>query len=175
MEQQSKSSTLKSIAYQYGMYLGLIGILNTVILYILSEERNTILSIISFLITVIIYLYGISAFKKLNENYLTVKEALKTGMGMAVIGGVLGAIYILIHYSFIQPEFINSIRENAMVGAIEANPNMTEEQLAMTEKMTNIFTSKFAMVTMYLIASLFFGFIISLIIGLIKKREPNSY
>jgi preprotein translocase subunit YajC len=175
MEQQMKSSAVKSIAYTYGMYLGLLAILNTVILYILNEERNTILSIIGFIITVIIYIYGISAYKKMNENYLTIKESLKAGMGMAVIGGIIGSIYILFHYSFIQPEFIDNIRENAMITSIEANPNMTEEQLAMTEKMTNIFTSKFAIVTMYLIASLFFGFLISLIVGLIKKREPHSF
>ena len=51
------------------------------------------------------------------------------------------------------------------------NPNMTEDQLATATKMTNMFTSKFFMATMYLVASLFFGFLISLVAGAIMKKE----
>ncbi len=170
MEDQQKPP-VKFIAYNYGLYLGLLGILNVVILYLINEERNTILSIVSLIATTIVYYYGISAYKKTNQNLLSVKDSLRVGLGMAVIGGIIGVIYTLFHYNIIQPDFTENLQEKAMLDAMEKNPNMSNAEIDVAEKMINIFTSQFFISTMYLIASLFFGFIISLILGLIMKRE----
>lgn len=170
MEDQQKPP-VKSIAYNYGLYLGLLGIINVVILYLINEERNTILSIISIIATAIVFYYGILAYKKSNQNLLSVKDALKVGLGMAVIGGIIGVIYTLFHYNIIQPDFTENLREKAMLDAMEKNPNMSNAEIDVAEKMINIFTSQFFISTMYLVGSLFFGFIISLILGLIMKRE----
>lgn len=170
MEDQQKPP-VKFIAYNYGLYLGLLGILNVVILYLINEEQNTILSIVSLIATTIVYYYGISAYKKTNQNLLSVKDSLRVGLGMAVIGGIIGVIYTLFHYNIIQPDFTENLQEKAMLDAMEKNPNMSNAEIDVAEKMINIFTSQFFISTMYLIASLFFGFIISLILGLIMKRE----
>lgn len=170
MEDQQKPP-VKSIAYNYGLYLGLLGILNVVILYLINEEQNIILSIVSLIATTIVYYYGISAYKKSNQNLLSVKDSLRVGLGMAVIGGIIGVIYTLFHYNIIQPDFTENLREKAMLEALEKNPNMGDNEIDMAEKMINIFTSQFFISTMYLVASLFFGFIISLVLGLVLKRE----
>ncbi|MEY8867969.1 DUF4199 domain-containing protein [Flavobacteriaceae bacterium 144Ye] len=163
--------SIKPIAYTYGLYLALLSILGLVILYVLNIEKSWIMSGISFVLTIIIYVYGIGTFKKQNGNSLSIKDALKVGLAMAVVSGIIAAIYTVIHYEFIQPEFIENIRENAYLEMTKQNPNMTEDQLATATKMTNMFTSKFFMATMYLVASLFFGFLISLVAGAIMKKE----
>lgn len=163
--------SIKPIAYTYGLYLALLSILGLVILYVLNIEKSWIMSGISFVLTIIIYVYGIGTFKKQNGNSLSIKDALKVGLAMAVVSGIIAAIYTVIHYEFIQPEFIENIRENAYLEMAKQNPNMTEDQLATATKMTNMFTSKFFMATMYLVASLFFGFLISLVAGAIMKKE----
>jgi len=169
----TEAPSIKPIAYSYGLYLALLSIAGIVISYALGLENNWILSSISFLITVIIYVYGIKSYKKLNGNLLTVKEAIKTGLAMAVVSGIIAAIYAIIHYGFIQPEYIDKVREDAYLQMTTQSPNMTEEQLASATDMMNLFTSKFFMATMFLISSLFFGFFISLIIGLIMKKEAH--
>ena len=90
---------------------------------------------------------------------------------MALVGGIIAAVYAIIHYSLIQPEFIDNIREKAYLDMTTRNPNMTEEQLANATKMSNMFTSKFFISTVMLIMSLLFGLIISLIVGAIMKKE----
>ncbi len=121
-----------------------------------------------------IYYYGIKTYKENNGNYLSIKESIKVGLAMAVVGGLIGAVYAYLHYSFIQPEFIDAIREEAYNDMTSSNPNMRSEQLESATKMMNIFTSVFFLSTMTLIASMFFGLIISLITGAIMKKDnPN--
>ncbi len=163
--------SIKPVAYTYGLYLGLLSIAGIIILYVLNQEKNWIVSGISIVLTILIYVYGIGKYKKENANVLSIKDALKTGMGMALISGIIAAIYAVVHYGFIAPEFIEGIREKAMNDMLSQNPNMAGEQLEMGTKMVNIFTSKFFMATMFLISSLFFGFIISLITGAIMKNN----
>ncbi|WP_296315635.1 DUF4199 domain-containing protein [Winogradskyella sp. UBA3174] len=168
---EHEKPSIKPIAYTYGMYLALLTITGIVILYVLNEEQNWIISLISFLITIVVYYYGISKYKKENANVLSIKDALKVGMGMALISGIIAAIYAVVHYGVIAPEYMDTIREKAMDDMLSQSPNMEGEALEMATNMVNMFTSKFFMATMFLISSLFFGFIISLITGAIMKND----
>jgi preprotein translocase subunit YajC len=168
---EHEKPSIKPIAYTYGVYLALLTIAGIVILFVLNEQQNWIISLISFLITIVVYYYGISKYKKENANVLSLKDALKVGMGMAVISGVIAAIYAVIHYGIVAPEFVDGIKEKAMDDMMSQNPNMEGEALEMGTKMIDMFTSKFFMATMFLISSLLFGFIISLITGAIMKND----
>jgi len=167
----SQKPSIKPIAYSYGIYLALLSIIGIVILYIANLERSWVISSISFIITIIIYVYGINTFKKQNGNLLSLKDALKVGLAMSVVGGLIAAFYAYIHYEFIQPEFTENLREQSYLEMTEQNPNITEDKLETATKIMSIFTSSFFISTMLLVSSLFFGFIISLISGLIMKKE----
>jgi len=166
--------SIKPIAYTFGLYMALITVISLVIRYVTGLDQSWIISSISTVATVVILYFGIKAYKEKNRNYLSIKEAIKVGLAIAVIGGLLGAIYAYIHYSFIQPEFIEAIREKAYLDMTTQNPNMTEEQLETGNKMMEIFTSPFFMATMVLLFTLFFGLIISLITGAIMKKDDPS-
>ena len=58
--------------------------------------------------------------------------------------------------------------------ALEANPNLTDEQLEAMETMTKKFSSPMIIMAVGLVWSLFIGFIISLIAGLIMKKAPEQ-
>ncbi len=171
---ETEKPSIKSIAYTYGLYLGLLTVVGLVFQYVTGLEKNWVVSAVSVVITIIIYYYGIKAYKTNNSNFLSIKEAIKVGLAMAVVGGIIGAVYAYVHYEFIQPEFIDGIREKAYNDMTAGNQNMSEEQLETATTMMNIFTSPFFLSTMTLLASTFFGLIISLIIGAImKKEDPN--
>ena len=169
-----EAPSIKPMAYTFGLYLGLLTIVGLVVQYVLGLERNWVLSAVSIILTIVIYYYGIKAYKESNSNYLSIKQAIKVGLAMAVIGGLIGAIYAYLHYSFIQPEFIEGIRDQAYNDMTSGNQNMSEEQLETATSMMNIFTSAFFLATMTLIFSMFFGLIISLITGAVMKKDnPN--
>lgn len=163
--------SIKPIAYNFGLYSALLTIGVLVILYVLNIESHWIASVSSTVITIAIYYFGINSYKKLNSNILGIRDGLKTGMGIALIGGLISAIYAIFHYSQLIPEFLLGKREEAIADMLSQKPKREGEQLEMAMKMIDISTSEFFIATMMLLGSLFFGFIVSLIISAILKND----
>jgi len=57
---------------------------------------------------------------------------------------------------------------------LDANPNLSDEQLDAMTAMGKKFSSPTVIITVGLIWSIFLGFIISLITGLIMKKTPEQ-
>lgn len=169
MENQKKS--FKQIVTTYGLYLALVSILLLVVMYVTNTNQNWAISLVSFALTVLILVYAIKTFKQQNENYLSLGEGLKVGMATAAIAGLLAGVYAYLHYSFIYPEYIDTVLEEARMQMAEQSQGMTEEQMDQALGFTESFTTPFMMATFSLIGSLFFGFIISLITSLVMKKE----
>jgi len=169
MENQSPS--IKSIAYTYGLYLALVSVAGLIIMYVLSLQKSWTISIISFVLTVLILVYGIKAYKHANGGLLSVGKAIKVGLAIAVVGGLLSAIYSYVHYSFIYPEFIDMTKEAAYEQMMTQNPNLTDEQANQAMEMQGMFMNAGFFSLMSILGSLFFGLIISLIAGLIMRKD----
>ena len=168
---ENQKPAIKPIAYKYGFYSALVTIVILMIQYVIGVEQHWAFSVASTIASILIFYYGINEYKKLQGNKLSIKDGLKTGMGISLIGGLISAIYIYFHYSFLQPEFLEGKREEAIDGMMTKNPNLSVEQLETAMTWINATTSEFFAATMTVIASLFFGFILSLIISAILKRD----
>jgi len=168
---ENEKPAIKPIATNYGIYLGVLTIASLIILYVLNIESHWIASVLSTVITIIIFFYGISEYKKLNSNVLSIKDGLKTGMGMALVGGIISAIYAAIHYGFVMPEFLEGKKEEAIDAMMTQNPNLKGDELDTALKIIDVTTSEFFICTMMLLGSLFFGFLVSLIISAILKND----
>ena len=167
------STSVKSVAYTFGVILALYSILVLILLYVFNvTDSNWIVSIINAAVTITIFVYGIITYKKKNGNVISLKEALKVGMGIAVLSGVIAAIYTYIHYAFVYPEFSEMIYDKAV--AQMAEQKMPAEQMEQALSITEYTTSPWFFSLMGLIGSLFFGFIISLLTGLIIRNNNSQ-
>jgi uncharacterized membrane protein YeaQ/YmgE (transglycosylase-associated protein family) len=128
-------------------------------------------SLLNFLLMASCIVYGLKAFKTGNGGFLSLGEALKTGLAIALIAGIVGSIFSYLFVTVIEPDFAVNMLEATRVKMIEQNPDMTEEQMTMTLGMTEKMMSPGILVAFGIIASLFFGFIISLIAGLVMKQN----
>ena len=153
MENQSPS--VKSIAYNYGLYLALVSVAGLVIMYVLNLQKSWTISLISFALTTLILVYGIKAYKHSNGGLLSVGKAIKVGLAIAVVGGVLSAIYAYIHYTFIYPEFIEMTKEDAYEQMMTQNPNLTNEQATQAMDIQGMFMNAGFFSLMSIIGSLF--------------------
>lgn len=169
MEFQKPS--IKPIAYTYGLYLALVSIAMAVAMYVLNVQKSWALSIISTVLTVAILVYAIKVYKQKNNGFLSLGDAIKVGLAVSVIGGIIGAVYAYVHYTYIYPEFIDMTLDQTRIQISESNPNMSEEQIEQAVGYTKMFTSPIFFSLMSVIGSLFFGIIVSLIAGLIMKKE----
>lgn len=169
---ETQKLTPGKFALNYGLILGLVMIAIAVVTYVTGMALEGVqwpqwLYYIIFPITVI---YAISQYKKTNGNLLRLGEAIKIGVLIGVISAIVYVIYGLIFNYFIDPEFMDLMKESIRDKMLE-NPNMTEEivdqSMAMAEKfMDPIIGSAF-----WIAMSAFFGLIYSLIGGLVMKKE----
>lgn len=168
---EHESPSIKPIAYTYGMYGALVTIAVLVIMYAFNMDKSWVLSIASTVLSILVFVYGIKAFKSANANVLTLGQAIKVGLAIAVIAGVISALYSYVHYEFIYPEFIDMQRDTAYTQMMEANPNMTDEQVEQALGISNIFMNSTFFSLSAVLGSLIFGLIVSLIAGLIMRSE----
>lgn len=165
-----ESASIKPIAYSYGGLLAIYSILVLVLIYAFNiSQNNWMLAIINFIITVLIFVMAIKAYKAKNGGFLSLKEALKTGLAVAAIAGVISAIYAFLHYTFIYPEFAEAMREQSIMQMTERGISEADQEKAL--QVTGFTSSPLFLATMSLVSSLFFGFIISLIAGAIMKQN----
>jgi len=170
---ETQTASVKKIALNYGLILALSIIVLSVIVYALgmSVEQPWWQSALSFIFTAAIIWMGLKAFKIANEGFLSLGEALKVGLAISLIAGIIGSIFTYLFITVIEPEYVQMVLQKTQENMVQQNPNMTQEQIDMGMGITEKMMGPWIMVAMGIIASLFFGFIISLIEGLILKNN----
>ncbi len=168
---ETQQSPIKATALNFGLYYALFSIVILIVLYMLDMEKNLAIGVINVIGTIAIFVFAILAYKKANNNMLTLGQAIKVGLATAAIGGVILAIYTYFHYSYIQPEFIENIRTKGLEDMYAKNPDMPAEAEETAISMMNIFTSPAFISTIGIIGSLVYGLIVSLITGLVVRTK----
>ncbi|NBL64899.1 DUF4199 family protein [Flavobacterium sp. NST-5] len=174
MEKQS----MKSLILNYGIMLGVISIMISVIGYITSDnyfEQNSIVQIIGTLLLIVFIVIPIRIFKKNNNGFLELGQAIKISLGVSAISAILSAVYIWVFSNYIEPDFLNMLIEYQKAEAIKANPTMSAEQLNQGIEAARNFMMPMTYV-MIIAVTLFVGFLTGLITGLVlKKSRPQAY
>jgi len=173
MEQQQPKTG--KFALNYGLLLGIISVVFAVMLYTqkMHYETSTAVIVISIVILAAITFVAVNAFKKANDGYLTITEALKVAVGVALIGAIITLIYQFVLTNFIEPDFMDKAMELAKPKAMEQNPNMTEEQWEQGVEMQKSFA--WVQYPVILIMNCIIGLVLGLITGLILKKSKAEY
>ncbi len=172
----NQKASVKKIAITYGLLLAAGTIAVSVVVYILDMhmEQHWWQSVLNFGIMVVAIVLGLKAFRTENGGFMSFVESLKTGLAISVIAGIVGAIFTYLFVTVIEPDFVAKIMEVTQDNMLEQNPNMTQEQVDSAMAITEKFMSPGVMVLFSIIGTLFFGFIISLISGLILKKDRQG-
>ena len=170
---ENNSSTLKSHILQYGILLGGISVIFALMLFFLDMHYNqeSSVGIVSIIITIAVIVLGQYNFRKDNDGFLTYGEALKLGVGIALISSIIGVTYQVLLVTLIDPDTIPKMITIAENQLYESNPEMSQEQIDQMLEMQSKFITPKMMTAFGLIGGLFIGFIISMISGLILKRN----
>lgn len=158
----------------YGLILGTVGIAFSLMLYFmdLTYQQSWANSVVGIAILVAVVVIGVFQYKKANGGFLTLAQALKVGMGVALVGALISVVYTMIFTSVIEPEFWDKTFEASKAAMLE-NSKLTPEQVDATIAQQRQFywmTYPFILIT-----NIFLGFITALIAGLIMKKAPSEY
>jgi ABC-type spermidine/putrescine transport system permease subunit II len=174
MENQ-KITTVKT-ALNFGLILGGISLVYSLMLFFLDMhyQRETATSLIGYTLLIGLVLWAIMHFKKNNDGYISLSEALKTGVGTALISAIIVCIYTIVMIQYLDPEFLDKSIEYQKQKILQENPEISVESVNKMFSMQKEFSGPFIISGFIIIFNLFFGFIISLIVGLIvKKSKPE--
>jgi len=173
---ENQKSSAQSIMLNNGLILGFISILLGVINYAFGNiyDPHWLISVVGILLSITFIVLGIKKIKENNNGFLKLGQALKVGLGIALISGIIYVIYLFIFTSFIEPDFYKNMISFQEQKIMNDNPNLTDEQIEVSVTMMKKFMGP-GMTTAFTIAgSLFMGFIISLIAGLIMKKTDEE-
>lgn len=170
MEQKS---TFWKTAMIYGLYIGVIIMLYSVILYVTGQTQNTTLGYLSFLIyggTIVIA--QIHYRNHVLDGSITYSQALGFGVAIMLFSGIVTALYTMILYSFIDPTLVDQMKtmqEEAML-----QKGMSEDQIEAAMSVASKMMTPGWMSIMGLLGSVLIGTLISLISSAFVKKQPNE-
>tara|TARA_R110000868_G_scaffold35710_2_gene127634 strand:+ start:491 stop:1024 length:534 start_codon:yes stop_codon:yes gene_type:complete len=171
----------KSIAINYGLYLGAILSLLTVVAYAINLDLFTQIWFgISILILIIVLgIISISKSKKLFEGYISFKNAFTSYFITVLIGIVISALVSIVVFNFIDPEAANVLQEKIIDLQMQRleNFNVPTEAIAQAmekmEEQGNMYS--IANVLQSIIWQLAGFSVVGLIVAAImKKNKPDT-
>ncbi|RZS93470.1 DUF4199 family protein [Aquimarina brevivitae] len=82
-------TSIGKIPLGYGCILGLVVLLSNIFFKIYKDFELTFYLSSQILINILIISFGIYAFKKSNQGYLSLSQALKIGFSISIIAGII--------------------------------------------------------------------------------------
>ncbi len=173
---EQKSTSIWKSALMPGVYLGIVLILYSVVLYVTGLSFNKSLGYVSIAIMVVGIVVIQINHKKQQGNILTYGQ----GVGIAVVAmvytGIITMVYTYLIYAVIDPDFYQQfllfMEEEATTKLIEKG--MGEDQIQLALDMQQKFQSPVILAVGAAINSIFMGLIVSLISSIFIKKAPSD-
>lgn len=158
----------------YGLILGLVSVVFGIMLYTqdMHTSQSPALMIIGIVLAAIVTFIGISNFRKANEGFLTLSQALKIGAGIALISAIIAIIYNLVLVNVIDPDAPSKIMDARLGPALESG-EITQEQFNVQKDQSIKFW--WMGYPVLLILNILIGLVLGLISGLILKKAKPAY
>ena len=171
MENQASS---KSIILNYGLYLGIISILISLVVYAMGNhvQPHWSVSVINVVAMITFIIMGMKKFKTDNAGFMSWGQAVKIGVGLTVLSTIIVIAYNLIFINFIEPDFMTqvaAVQEQAWVDA-----GMTSDQIEANKEIMSNFQSPVISSAIGIVVAAFVSFIISAIAGAIMKQNAEE-
>ncbi len=156
----------------YGLILGGLGVIFGLMLFMSDAHtsQSPVNSIISIVMSVGVIFWGILNFRKANEGFLTIGQALKLGAGIALIAGIIAVLYTILLANVLDPDFPAKVMDARLA---EVAGDMTPEQLQQQKEMGLKFW--WFGYPVILIVNIIIGLVIGLVGGLIFKKAQPDY
>ena len=155
-----------------GVFLGLVLVLYSLLLYFTDQMFNQLLGAGVY----VVYIAGLfMAIKSFRENhrqgYLSYGQALGTGVVVALYAAIISAVFTYVLYTFIDPDLPVKMLEFTKQKMLDRG--MPDEQVEMSMKISSKLMKPWFMSISAVLNGVFLGTIISLILGIFLKNEPE--
>ncbi len=168
----TKKTSMAKVSFKYGILLGLALIFASVFFQFIVPDQGRANLLVSILIMLLgIFIASQSWRDSFNGGYLSYSQALGFGTLTFFFASLVLGLFIFVLYQFIYPQGLENAIAEAEKGILEANPNISDEELDMALAFSKIFINPIAMGILSTLFYTFIGFLGSLITSAIVKKD----
>jgi len=167
----------KKIKLVYGLLLGLA----ILVVDIANYSFGDLYKIPTLVVLAIRFLFigfvviGIKKFKQQNNGFLSLGQAMKTGIGIAIIAGLIAAVYHFALTSYIEPDYLSKAADAQEIIMLEQKPDMSDQELEMVQEVTQMVSTPMVSSALLIASYLMGALIVSLVAGLVMKKEETPF
>jgi hypothetical protein len=171
-----KKKSVSSNALKWGLLVAAVGIIYSLILYILDLSMNKWLSNVTFIFYIAGMIVGTIQYRKQQMgDFMAYSQAVKSTFLIGLFSSILLAIYSFIFLKFIDPGMIDTIIESSREQIVKSNPQLSDDQVDKALSISRYFTNVYVIPLMSIIMSSLVSIIIALILSIfIKKEDPQA-
>jgi Protein of unknown function (DUF4199) len=156
-------------ALNYGLILGGISVVYSILLWVLGQFMNKPLGYVGMLFTIGIMFYGTKEYRdKHLGGFMTYGKAFSSNFLIGLYSAIIGTIFSFILFKYLDPKLIENIKEQAIDAAMQKNPNLTAEKL---DSSLSFFMSPVFITISALLGGAFFSAILALLVSIFHKKE----
>ena len=165
------SPKLGTYSYRYGAMAGGIAIVFSIMLFFMdmTYDQSPVIQAINILIPASMAVMATLTFKKDNTGLLSLKQAIKLGVGVFLVAAIIGLAYFTVFINLIETDFISNTAAMQADALREAQPTMDEDIIEMQQ--TNTEKYFYMSYPVILIINVFIGLIVGLVTGLFTKKS----
>ena len=170
---EQKPPMFKS-AMNYGAIIGLVLVGISLVSFLMADYENKLLQYVSYVVMIGGLFWAIKSYRD-NEcgGLIAYGSVLGFGTLVSLFFGILTAFFMYVYLKFVDDTMIQYVLEESQ-RQMEAK-GMSDEEIEMGLENSKMFTSAGFIGIMALLGNVFFGFIISLILGFILKKEDETF
>ncbi|AXT60184.1 DUF4199 domain-containing protein [Aquimarina sp. AD10] len=157
---------------KHGILQGLLIIITTSFKDPYDLDPHWIFFYVQLFVLIIPISYSIYNYKKLNSGFLKLKQAIKIGLIISLIGAIIEVFWTIIRLNIIYPDWLNYRMDINRDQMFQNNPDMSIKKINEEIEWAKKISSTYVYLAV-IILNLFLGFVISLVTGVIiyKKKE----
>lgn len=169
-DQTSTAPTVGQTAMKWGVILGVASILYSLIINLTGNFGNQALGYAGMILTIIVIVLAHKEFKGNGDGFMSYKQGLGIGTLVALVSSIISGIFTWIYMSFVDTTLGDQMMDQQRL-KMEEQGNMSDAQIDQAMEMTANFMSPVMIMVFAIIAGVFFGFILSLIISAFTKND----
>jgi hypothetical protein len=171
---ETKPNSFIRHTLNYGSLTGGGLILFSLIMYSIDINMQSPLMYLAFLILAAGIFFGITSYRdNFLGGFISYGKCIAVGVMISLFASILLAVYSYLFFTFFDTTSIQKILD--MTEEKLVKKGMSDEQIEMGMKYTAKFMTPVWMSTMTVIMYVFWGAIISLIIGIFTKKTDPSF
>ena len=164
--------TVKQVGVRYGLILGLIITVLSIILLMMGQGANRMLGWLNWIIFIAAIVMAHNQFKKDGNGFMTYGQGLGLGTLVGTVSFFINSVAMYIYTVFVDDSMIAAVRQ---VNEEQfQSQNMSQEQIDAAMKFSEIFLKPEIMYSVAFISGIFMCFVLSLIITIFtQKKDPS--